>query len=305
MEYFLIFIVTVFFVSLRRAQSQLDEHNRIYALLGEKHGGTVVRAKAIFSDLSLALDWDGHATRIFEGYAAEGPFTEVRIFMGQTNLSGFRFEVHPITPVRRRKSLASYLKDEDLLPDKGAMAQKYGLKEAFTGIEEFDSHYAVRTNDVGLAKKVFTDKICTLITELQKMSDDGDIHLRLVKYAFSIRKLSRFTDGADLSDFHDLTSALSLSIFSHLLQQKSTHSSPQIEEASQDEMLLLPNSKEFPELPVCIVCGDLVRGEGEVVRCVVCKAPSHKECWDYIGHCSTYGCSSKRRRLWPKEERQG
>ena len=301
MEFFLLFFFTFLFFSLRKAQAKLEDHNRIFALLGEKHGGQVVRAKAIFTDLSLALKWDGYDTRIFEGYAAEGPFTEVRVFMGRSNLSGFRFELHPKAPVRRRKSLASYLKEEELLPDKGGMAKKYGLQEVFSGISEFDDHFAIRTNDSQLAKEIFADKICTLVTELQKMGDGGEVHLRLVKYAFSIRKLSRFSDAAELSEFHDLTSALSLSIFGHLLRHQSTHQPMAVEGATDEEMLLLPGSKEFPHVPVCIVCGDLITGEGKTVRCVVCKAPSHKECWDYIGHCSTYGCSSTRSKIWPKE----
>ena len=301
MEFFLLFFFTFLFVSLRKAQAKLEDHNRIFALLGEKHGGKVVRAKAIFTDLSLALKWDGYDTRIFEGYAAEGPFTEVRVFMGQSNLSGFRFELHPRAPVRRRKSLASYLKEEELLPDKGGMARKYGLQEVLSEIREFDEHFAIRTNNVSLAKEIFSDKICTLVTELQKMVDGGEVHLRLVKYAFSIRKLSRFSDTTELAEFHDLTSALSLSIFGHLLSHQSTHREIALEGASDEEIHLLPSSEEFPPVPVCIVCGDLVSGDAPIVRCVVCKAPSHEECWQYIGHCSTYGCSSTRSKIWPKE----
>mgnify|MGYP001544165072 CR=1 FL=1 len=302
MEFFLLFLFSCMFLALRKAQAKLEEHNRVFALLGEKHGGKVIRAKAIFTDLSLALKWDGHDTRIFEGYAAEGPFTEVRVFMGQSNLSGFRFELHPKAPVRRRKSLASYLKEEELLPDKGVMAKKYGLQEFPSGIKEFDGHFAIRTNKVPLAQEIFTDKICTLVSELQKMGDGGEVHLRLVKYAFSIRKLSRFQDAIELSEFHDLTSALSLSIFGHLLSHQSSHRPLAVEEATDEEVQLLPSSEEFPKVPVCIVCGDLVSGDAPIVRCMVCKAPSHEECWQYIGHCSTYGCSSTRSKIWPKEE---
>jgi hypothetical protein len=39
----------------------------------------------------------------------------------------------------------------------------------------------------------------------------------------------------------------------------------------------------------CQVCGEpLTR---DIVYCSSCKTPHHKECWNYIGRCSTYACN--------------
>lgn len=42
----------------------------------------------------------------------------------------------------------------------------------------------------------------------------------------------------------------------------------------------------------CQVCGEgMVQN---VVRCRRCRTPHHRECWKYIGRCTTFGCGEKR-----------
>jgi hypothetical protein len=38
----------------------------------------------------------------------------------------------------------------------------------------------------------------------------------------------------------------------------------------------------------CRVCGDVM--DSDIVYCRRCKTPHHRECWEYNGACSTYGC---------------
>ncbi|MFT5300076.1 MAG: hypothetical protein ACI87E_002293 [Mariniblastus sp.] len=45
---------------------------------------------------------------------------------------------------------------------------------------------------------------------------------------------------------------------------------------------------------VCMVCGDAVNYPTEGVSCDVCLTRHHRDCWNYIGKCSTYGCHSRR-----------
>ena len=47
------------------------------------------------------------------------------------------------------------------------------------------------------------------------------------------------------------------------------------------------NTKE--ESPICQVCGAPFDG-GPIVYCASCDTPHHKDCWNYLGHCSTFGC---------------
>lgn len=40
----------------------------------------------------------------------------------------------------------------------------------------------------------------------------------------------------------------------------------------------------------CQVCGEGI--ETDVVFCVRCHTPHHRDCWKYMGQCSTFGCGS-------------
>ena len=47
--------------------------------------------------------------------------------------------------------------------------------------------------------------------------------------------------------------------------------------------------RDGTECPVCGAdLGDLL------VRCAGCRAPHHRECWDYVGACSMFGCGERR-----------
>ena len=41
---------------------------------------------------------------------------------------------------------------------------------------------------------------------------------------------------------------------------------------------------------VCQVCGESLADGRPVVRCTQCQTAHHKDCWDYMGSCSTFGC---------------
>jgi hypothetical protein len=43
--------------------------------------------------------------------------------------------------------------------------------------------------------------------------------------------------------------------------------------------------------PACKVCG--VGIEGDHVVCASCRTPFHRDCWGFVGGCSTFGCTSK------------
>lgn len=47
---------------------------------------------------------------------------------------------------------------------------------------------------------------------------------------------------------------------------------------------------------LCQVCGDELNQAkiANVVYCTRCNTPHHKDCWDFIGKCSTYACGSEK-----------
>jgi hypothetical protein len=42
----------------------------------------------------------------------------------------------------------------------------------------------------------------------------------------------------------------------------------------------------------CPVCGTAM--QQDVLRCESCRTPHHRECWEYMGRCSTYACKGTR-----------
>lgn len=58
-----------------------------------------------------------------------------------------------------------------------------------------------------------------------------------------------------------------------------------------DTGITLVESTETPGGAVCQVCTSAM--DGEVVRCLSCRTPHHKDCWEYLGRCSTFGCRSR------------
>lgn len=46
------------------------------------------------------------------------------------------------------------------------------------------------------------------------------------------------------------------------------------------------------EGPTCQVCGEARTGAAEVA-CAECGTLHHRDCWDYVGHCSIFGCKGR------------
>jgi Prokaryotic RING finger family 1 len=44
--------------------------------------------------------------------------------------------------------------------------------------------------------------------------------------------------------------------------------------------------------PICKVCGEPITA-GSVIVCAACNTPHHRDCWEYVGACSIYGCNGK------------
>ena len=53
-----------------------------------------------------------------------------------------------------------------------------------------------------------------------------------------------------------------------------------------------PASAEDSGPPTCKVCGDPI-SESPKVFCSTCRTPHHRDCWEFIGACSVFGCKGK------------
>ena len=54
----------------------------------------------------------------------------------------------------------------------------------------------------------------------------------------------------------------------------------------------VPSVEDGGGLPICKVCGDPIADVPWVV-CGTCLTPHHRDCWEFIGACSIFGCQGK------------
>ena len=52
-----------------------------------------------------------------------------------------------------------------------------------------------------------------------------------------------------------------------------------------------PAAEEDAGPPICKVCGEPIADPGVV--CAACRTPHHRDCWEFVGSCSIYGCNGK------------
>lgn len=92
----------------------------------------------------------------------------------------------------------------------------------------------------------------------------------------TVHKRTRLTTVGEVQEFV----RQSVELFEHLrLQQPS-----EITFATSDEAQVIQQMR-------CQVCGESI--EHELVVCRRCQSPHHRECWEYAGGCSIYGCGEK------------
>lgn len=58
------------------------------------------------------------------------------------------------------------------------------------------------------------------------------------------------------------------------------------------EIILTKENPHLAETPICQVCGDPV-DPSKGYNCPVCNTIHHLDCWEYLGTCSTYGCTGE------------
>jgi len=129
----------------------------------------------------------------------------------------------------------------------------------------------VAASDVGLAREFLTPHVERLVTDLDSFG-------RLVRIVFgeSFKVVAApETDSETLGRF--------VSLCLQLAQQARVF-------ASRDgSVKVLAESASAPGL--CQICGaDL---EGDLVACARCATRHHRDCWEYTGICSTYGCGER------------
>lgn len=159
-----------------------------------------------------------------------------------------------------------------------------GTRHVRTGQVKFDREFVVQANDPDMAAAFLAEPIQLAVSRLTRMAPPGGMLISINPERLLVqvdRNLAPFPDALQVMVREALL------ILNGLLIGVASRSSAGV--------TILDESPGIADLstdaPVCKVCGESITGRK--VLCALCKTPHHDDCWEYIGACSVFGCTSK------------
>lgn len=159
-----------------------------------------------------------------------------------------------------------------------------GTRPVALGVGEFDRTFLVRANDAEIAREFLRpDPVRSALERLRRLAPPSGVLVSvnperlLVQVDRNLGQNLAWLDGA-VSATLVLHDALRSSVASR---------------AAEGIAILAAGPAEGAEIgpPMCEVCGDPIAGPH--VLCTACRTPCHRDCWTFVGGCSTFGCQSK------------
>ena len=176
-----------------------------------------------------------------------------------------------------RLELAPIARPAPLQPPKGTRLVKLGDPA-------FDRAFVVQANDLEMARDFLSPQVRWTIGNLQRMVHTGGMLVSINPERLLVqidRNLGQSTEALAAAV------AEALRIHDGLLDGVSRRMSQGIDIVDQPD-----DWDEDAGPPICKVCGEPITA-GAVIVCASCNTPHHRDCWEYVGACSIYGCNGK------------
>jgi hypothetical protein len=138
------------------------------------------------------------------------------------------------------------------------------------------ARWEVAAADYDETRQLMTDAVRLALDRLWLHPLPSDTAVSLLPGWIVVRKVWDTPRAADLAQFVELACSLN--------DQLQLAGAAGIEFVASDEAQIIDQAQ-------CSVCCEPLTGG--VVFCVRCKTPHHRECWEYSGGCSTYGCGAR------------
>lgn len=265
-----VLIVGVFLLMLaaNRLQSNSDRWNRSFAMVARRFGGDLSRG-GWFRNPSLRMRYGvTHARLAVYRYGGNsGPWCMEMVV-----------HIPEPTEVRCEIGLRS--------PQRRLARSHFGLSEIELDWSDFRYNWQVLADDGDTATLLLSRAVRVQIDQLWKFPFRSELSVSLFPNWLIVRKLWDSTRPVELESFTEM----SLSLFDQL--QLARSAGIKFVEGAGPTII---------EDAHCRICGDtMVR---DIVLCRRCKTPHHRDCWDYAGGCSTYGCKETEYQLPATSER--
>jgi hypothetical protein len=151
-----------------------------------------------------------------------------------------------------------------------------GMEDVEIGSPAFDRKYIIKGDDIPAMRNLLSPGVQQQIEHLRRFLGNDDIYVWFSRHELLVKKLSFIRDHAALHQFTEM--AIELYDQAVLSAERGI------------EFVRDATPAEITEA-VCQICGETVGND--VVFCRACRTPHHKDCWEYYGACSTYGCREK------------
>src|SRR4051812_15757588 len=156
-----------------------------------------------------------------------------------------------------------------------------GTRAVRVGDQEFDRGFVVQANDPEMAREFLSPTVRWSIGNLQRLAPpsgmlvsinpermlvqiDRNLGLNAEALAYAVREALVLHDGLQQGVAARLSGGVAI-------------------------VSVGPASAEDAGPPICKVCGEAIVAPG--VLCATCRTPHHRDCWEFVGSCSIYGCN--------------
>jgi hypothetical protein len=159
-----------------------------------------------------------------------------------------------------------------------------GTRKIRIGDPEFDRGFLVQANDLEMARDFLTPTVRWVIANLQRLAPPGGMLVSINPERMLVqidRNLAMNSDSLAYA-VHE-----ALDLHDGLLEGVNRRKNQGIAIVEQPDAW-----NEVVGPTICKVCGEPIT-DGPVIACSVCNTPHHRDCWEYVGACSIYGCTGK------------
>lgn len=158
-----------------------------------------------------------------------------------------------------------------------------GTRPVRIGDQEFDRGFVIQANDPEMAGEFLSPSVRWSIGNLQRLAPPSGMLISINPERLLVQVDRNL--GLHPDSLHQAVRE-ALVILDGLQQGVAAR-------LSQGVSIVAVGTAETAESgpPICKVCGEPIAAP--VVLCASCRTPHHRDCWEFVGSCSIYGCSGK------------
>ena len=159
-----------------------------------------------------------------------------------------------------------------------------GTRPVRVGDAEFDRAFIVQANDPEMARDFLTAPVRWAVANLMRLGPPGGMLVSINPERMLVQVDRNLGTSVD-------------SLAQGVQEALTIHDGLQSGVAARlgEGVAIVaagPASAEDAGPPICKVCGEPISGMPKVL-CSTCRTPHHRDCWEFIGSCSVFGCKGK------------